>query len=127
MTGLIDWGNVMFTHPEYDVAISHMIMSIGPQYLDGNLPQRYDLRAAVEWAMASTWQRTERNVRSMTAFSSITVRCVRHMPTRKLSLPGQDVDLPYTARDGYSWQHPVLFAVVRNLLEKTTGVAIEPL
>ncbi|MCH2516150.1 MAG: aminoglycoside phosphotransferase family protein, partial [Dehalococcoidia bacterium] len=82
VTGLIDWGNVMFTHPEYDVAISHMIMSIGPLYLDGNLPQRDDLRAAVEWAMASTWQRTERNVRSMTAFSSITVRCVRHMPTR---------------------------------------------
>jgi len=40
---------------------------------------------------------------------------------------GQDVDLPYTAHDGYSWQHPVLFTVVRNLLEKTTGVAIEPL
>ena len=45
----------------------------------------------------------------------------------KIIAARQDVDLPYTAHDGYSWQHPVLFAVVRNLLEKTTGVAIEPL
>ena len=90
MTGLIDWGNVMFTHPEYDVAISHMIMSIGPLYLDGNLPLRDDLRAAVEWAMAEYLAAYEaQRPIDDGPLSSITVRCVRHMPTRKLSLPGR--------------------------------------
>jgi len=126
VTGLIDWGNVMFTHPEYDVAISHMIMSIGPIDLDGKLPPREDLRKAVEWAMAEylAAYRTHRPLDDDLLEYYGALRAA-HAYARVISA-NRGVDLPYTAHDAYAWRHPVLFAVIRNILEKTTGVAIGP-
>jgi aminoglycoside phosphotransferase (APT) family kinase protein len=127
VTGLIDWGNVMFTHPEYDVAITHMIMSIGPIDLDGKKPPREDLRKAVEWAMAEylAAYRTQRPLDDDLLEYYGALRAA-HAYARVISA-NRGVDLPYTAHDAYAWRHPVLFAVIRNILEKTTGVAIEPL
>lgn len=127
VTGLIDWGNVMFTHPEYDVAIPHMIMSIGPIDLDGKKPPREDLRKAVEWAMAEylAAYRTQRPLDDDLLEYYGALRAA-HAYARVISA-NRGVDLPYTAHDAYAWRHPVLFAVIRNILEKTTGVAIEPL
>ena len=117
----------MFTQPEYDVAITHMIMSIGPIDLDGKKPPREDLRKAVEWAMAEylAAYEAQRPIDDGLLEYYSTLRAAHAYA--KIIAARQDVDLPYTAHDGYSWQHPVLFTVIRNLLEKTTGVAIEPL
>ena len=34
VTGLIDWGNVLFTHAQYDAAVTHLTLSIGPIGMD---------------------------------------------------------------------------------------------
>ena len=126
VTGLIDWGNVMFTHPEYDVAITHMIMSIGPMGVDGNASATEELQRTIDRAMAEylAAYRSHQPIDDDLLNYYGALRAA-HAYAR-VTAPKDGVDVPYAAHDGYAWAHPVLFAVIRNVLEKSTGVALEP-
>ena len=124
VTGLIDWGNVKFTHPEFDVAITRMIMSIGP--LEETAVPPEELQGMIDWATSEylAAYRSHQPIDDdlLRYYSALRVA---HAYARVIAAK-RGADLPYVAHDGYAWAHPVLFAVIRNILEKSTGVALGP-
>jgi aminoglycoside phosphotransferase (APT) family kinase protein len=124
VTGLIDWANVMFTHPEFDVAVTHMIMSIGP--LDETSIPREELQKIITWATVNYLD----SYRSQLPIDDDLLKYYGALRAAhayaKVVASKRGVDLPYLAHDGYAWEQPVLFAVIRNLIEKTTAVVLGP-
>ncbi len=124
VTGLIDWGNGKFTHPEFDVAITHLIMSIGP--IEGSSVPSEELRLTIDRAMTRylaayrSHLPIDDNLLGYYGALRAAHACARVIATK------HGVDLPYAAHDGYAWEQPVLFAAIRNTLEKATGVALGP-
>jgi aminoglycoside phosphotransferase (APT) family kinase protein len=124
VTGLIDWGNVMFTHPEFDVGVTHMILSIGSIDEVSGLSeemQQFIERAAIEYLAA---------YRSHAPLDDALLSYYRALRAEhayaKIVASRQGADLPYLAHDGYAWAHPALFAAIRKILENTTGVMLDP-
>lgn len=124
VTGLIDWANVMFTHPEFDVAVTHMIMSIGP--LDETSIPREKLQEIITWATVNYLDSYRLQLPIDDDLLEYYGALRAAHAYAKVVASKRGVDLPYLAHDGYSWERPVLFAVIRNLIEKTTGVVLEP-
>ena len=101
VTGLIDWGNVMFTHPEFDVAITHMIMSIGPLEQTAIPPEK--LQKMIRWAMAEYLSA----YRSHLPIDDGLLRYYGALRAAhayaKVIAAKHGVDSPYVAGDGYAW------------------------
>ncbi len=124
VTGLIDWANVMFTHPEFDVAVTHLIMSIGP--LDETSIPREELQEIITWATVNYLD----SYRSQLPIDDDLLKYYGALRAAhayaKVVASKHGVDLPYLAHDGYAWEQPALFAAVRKVLENVTGVVLEP-
>lgn len=123
VTGLIDWGNVMFTHPEYDVAVTRLIISIGP-IEDSTIPPQ-ELKEMLDWAVAEYMAayRSHRDIDDDLLDYYTTLRAGHAYA--KVIANRNGVDLPYTAHDAYAWAMPVLFTAIKKSIEKTTGIALE--
>jgi aminoglycoside phosphotransferase (APT) family kinase protein len=122
VTGLIDWGNVMFTHPEYDVAISRLIMSIGSPDWDPNtreaMQPMLDQLIAGDLAIYRAEAALDDDLIDYYAALRSAHAYMKVIGARR------GIDLPYVAANGYAWALPKLFSVISNVIETNTGVKL---
>lgn len=123
ITGLIDWGNVLFTHPEFDIAITTLAISLGP--MDEKKEQSAKLRESINqakceylrvyqssWFIDPTLVDYYGALRAAHAYS-------------KVVASQRGIDLPYISQDGYAFETPPLFSLIRKILESTTGMEVK--
>ena len=122
VTGVIDWGNVMFTHPEFDVAITYLAISIGSLNMDPET--RHALRPLINSILARylavyrEWLPLNGELlayfgalRSAHAYAKVTGAAL-------------GIDPPYIAGDGYASQLPPMFNAISRTIKGATGVNI---
>ncbi len=123
VTGLIDWGNVVFTRPEFDVALTRMAMSIGPLELDAETGAA--MQPLVDQLIAGylATYRAEAPLDDDLLDYYATLRAARSYT--KVIGARREVELPYVAGDGYHWALPKMFSAISNVIESTTGVKLK--
>jgi len=120
VSGLIDWATTMFTHPEYDIAVTKTILSIGPPE-DVGIPKA-ELDKMLGMALADYMaQCHELQDLDEALIDYYAVLRVGHAYAKVIG-KRHGVDLPYVAHDGYAWDRPDLFAVVTRIIGETTGI-----
>lgn len=119
VTGVIDWGNVAFGHPEYDVAATRFILSVGT--IEGTLT-----RQNLEAMMA---QFIDRYDAAYQALSSLDEQLVRYYTVlraghamARVMAAQYGTDVPGAAHDGYAWSHPPIYQAIRRLVRDETGL-----
>lgn len=122
VTGVIDWGNVMLGHPEYDVATTRLCISIGPTEgpaaSDANIRELID-RAVEEYVAAYR----ERRPLDDELLSYYTVLRAGHALS-KVAAARTGRDVSGVAHDGYAWALPVLLKAVGEAVHAGTGVRV---
>jgi aminoglycoside phosphotransferase (APT) family kinase protein len=122
VTGLIDWATTMFTHPEYDIAVTRTILSIGPPE-DVGIPKE-ELNKLLQWAVGEYMNEShalqELDDELIDYYS---VLRVGHAYAKVIG-KRHNVELPYVAHDGYAWDRPDLFRVVTKIIGETTGITV---
>ncbi len=123
VTGLIDWGNVMFTHPEFDVAVTRLILSNGPPESDNDASAA--LRPMINRLIAE-YIAIYRKQSSLddTLLDYYAALRSAHAYAKVIG-DKRGVDLPYVAGDGYAWALPQLFRTITRVIENTTGLTLE--
>ena len=122
ISGLIDWATSMFTHPEYDIAVSRTILSIGPPEEIGIPKEEFEKMLA--WAVGEYMK--ECHARQSLDDSLIDYYSALRMGHAYAKVLGKrhNVDLKFVAYEGYAWDRPDLYAFVTNIIGKTTGIAL---
>lgn len=122
VTGLIDWSSIMFSHSEYDIAISRVILSIGPPD-DVGVPKE-ELDKLLAWGLSEYLK--ECHARLALDDMLIDYYAALRVSNAYAKVIGKQrgVDLPYVAHDGYAWDRPDLFALVTKIIGETTGIEI---
>ncbi len=121
MTGLVDWGNVMFTHAEFDVAITHFILSIGPVTIESDPVETLKSvdRIAAQYLTAYR-SKLPLDDDLLLYYGTLSAA---HAYAKVVSAV-EGGDLRIAAHDAYSWKHPILFASIQRTLEKATGIPV---
>ncbi len=120
VSGLIDWSSIMFTHSEYDIAISRVILSIGPPD-DIGVPKE-ELDKLLAWGLSEFLNEChERLTLDDSLIDYYAALRVSHAYAKVIGKQ-HGVDLPYVAHDGYAWDRPDLFALVTKIIGETTGI-----
>ena len=122
VSGLIDWATSMFTHPEYDIAVSRTILAIGPPQ-DVGIPKE-ELDKMLSWAIGEYM--TECNSLQSLDESLIDYYAVLRMAHAYAKVLGNrhNIDLPFVAHDGYAWERPDIYEVVTKIIGDTTGIEL---
>ena len=122
VSGLIDWATSMFTHPEYDIAVSRTILSIGPP-ADVGIPKE-ELDKMLNWALGEYM--TESHARQTLDDSLIDYYSALRMSHAyaKVLSKRHNIDLPFVAHEGYAWDRPDLYEVVTRVISETTGIEL---
>ncbi|MEE8046213.1 MAG: aminoglycoside phosphotransferase family protein [Dehalococcoidia bacterium] len=122
VTGVIDWGNAMFTHAEFDVAITHLTMSIGPPELDAET--RKAMQPTIDSLLAG-YLASYRKQRPLDNDLLVYYGALRsaHAYAKVIGARAK-LDVPYIAGDGYAWGHPLLFNTISRVIETATGVTL---
>ena len=122
VSGLIDWATSLFTHPEYDIAVTRTILSIGPPE-DVGIPKE-ELNKLLQWAVGEYMNEShalqELDDELIDYYS---VLRVGHAYAKVIG-KRHNVELPYVAHDGYAWDRPDLFRVVTKIIGETTGITV---
>ena len=124
VTGLIDWGNVVFTHAEYDVAITRLTISVGPP--DWDTATRAQMQPLID-QLINGYLAIYRQQRALDdeLLAYYGVLSATHAYA-KVAGAKNGVDVPYVAGDGYAWRLPPLYAAITNTIRDATGVTIPP-
>jgi aminoglycoside phosphotransferase (APT) family kinase protein len=122
VSGLIDWATSMFTHPEYDVAVSRTLLSIGPPEEIG-IPKE-ELDKMLSWALGEYMK--ESHARQTLDDSLIDYYSVLRMSHAYAKVLGKrhNIDLPFISHEGYAWDRPDLYSVVTKVIGETTGIEL---
>jgi aminoglycoside phosphotransferase (APT) family kinase protein len=122
ITGLIDWATTLLSHPEYDIAVSRMILSIGPPD-DAGIPKE-QLDKVLAWGL-DEYMKECHSLQQLddSLIDYYEVLRVSHAYS-KIVGKRHGVDLPYVAHDGYAWDRADLFAVVTRIIGETTGIEL---
>lgn len=122
VSGLIDWGNTQFSHPEFDIAVSRFILSIGPPD-DIGIPKE-ELDKMLAWGLIEYMK--ECHSLQQLDDSLIDYYAVLRAGHAYAKVIGKrhGVDLPYVAHDGYAWDRPDLFGAVTRTIGETTGIEL---
>jgi aminoglycoside phosphotransferase (APT) family kinase protein len=122
VTGIIDWGNVVFSHAEYDVAVTRLTLSIGPIELD--IDARSAMQPMIDQLVAqylavyrATLPLDDQLLDYYSALRSAHAYA-------KVVANRKGIDTRFAAKDGYAWGLPLLFTRISEVLETTTGVTI---
>lgn len=115
LTGVIDWTNFALAPPEFDVAISRLILSIGLVALDSDDPgpellRRYD--AAYRAAARGLDERLVRYYAVLRAGRALARTVARRYRA----------DMRGAAPDGYAWSGSRAQAAIRALIRAETGL-----
>jgi aminoglycoside phosphotransferase (APT) family kinase protein len=123
VTGLIDWGNVMFTHPEFDVAITRLTISSGPPEMDSAM--RSEMQPLLDQLIAGylAVYRSKAPLDDELIDYYATLRSAHAYA--KVIGSRQGVDLSYIPGDGYAWSMPRLFENISNVIESSTGLKLK--
>ena len=120
VTGIIDWATTMFTHPEYDIAVTRTILSIGPPGDIGVSAE--ELNKLLEWANGEYMKECHAlQTLDDSKIDYYSVLRVGHAYAKVLG-KRHGSDLPYVAHDGYAWDRPDMFEVVTRIIGETTGI-----
>jgi hypothetical protein len=110
----------MFTHPEFDVAFTRLVISIGPPELDPET--RASMQPLIDQLLAGylATYRAEAPLDDALLDYYATLRSARSYT--KVIGARLGIDLPYVAGDGYQWALPRLFSAISNVIETTAGI-----
>lgn len=120
VTGIIDWANVALGHAEFDVALTRLVISIGP--LEG-VPDE-GLRELIDRAVAE-YVAVYREQRPLDdeLLTYYTVLRAAHALT-KVAAARTGRDVPGAAHEGYAWALPVLLTAVIDAIRAETGIRV---
>ncbi len=120
VSGLIDWATSMFTHPEYDIAVSRTILSIGPPE-DIGIPKD-ELTKMLLWGEAEYMKECHAlQTLDDALIDYYSVFRITHAYAKVLGRK-HGVDLPYVDNDGYAWDRPDMYDFIKKLVGETTGI-----
>ena len=119
VTGIIDWGNITFTHAEFDVAVTHLIMSVGPLTMQGDPDQLDELIKKITSEYLDCYRAIRPLDDSLLAYYGA-LRAAHAYA--KVVAANHGCGVQFAGHDGYSWKHPVLFTAIGQILEQITGV-----
>ena len=114
LAGVIDWTNFALGHPEFDVAISRLILSIGLVAGDDQ-PTVTELLGAYEKAYQAARGLDGALLRYYTV-----LRAGRAMARIVAAQHGTEVR--GAAPDGYAWSQPRPYAAIRKVIRDETGL-----
>ncbi|MDA1280553.1 MAG: phosphotransferase [Chloroflexi bacterium] len=124
VTGIVDWGNVKFTHPEFDVAITHLTMSLGP--MDMEPSQRMAIQPMIDHILEE-YLRSYRNQQPISDELLGYYGALRSAHAYARVVAGKSgIDSRHVAHEGYAWGHPLLFSMISKVIETTTGIIPDP-
>lgn len=119
LTGVIDWTNFASGHPEFDVAITRLIFSIG-LVAEDDQPTATELLCGYEHAYQAARSVDGALVRYYTV-----LRAGRAMA--RIVAAQHGAELRGAAPDGYAWSQPRPYAAIRKVIRDETGLgAPEP-
>jgi aminoglycoside phosphotransferase (APT) family kinase protein len=119
LTGVIDWTNFASGHPEFDVAITRLILSIG-LVAEDDRPIVTELLRGHEQAY-----QVVRSVDSALVRYYTVLRAARAMA--RIVAAQHGAELRGAAPDGYAWSQPRPYAAIRKVIRDETGLgAPEP-
>jgi len=110
LTGVIDWTNFALARPEFDVAITRLILSIGLV-----APWSFELRGHYDTAYRAVRTLDERLVRYYTVLRAARALARSVARSHRAHLCG-------AAPDGYAWSAPRVQAAIRVLIRDETGL-----
>ena len=124
VTGVIDWANVVLGHPEFDVACTRLILSIGP--MEG--PEVHDdgVRELIDKAVDEYLIRYRQHRLLDDALLSFYTVVRAASAFTRVALADARVDAPDAAPDGYAWRHPVLQRALVGAIDRETGLRFSP-
>lgn len=122
VSGLIDWATSMFTHPEYDIAVSRTILSIGPPE-DIGIPKD-ELTKMLLWG-ESEYMKECHALQTLddALIDYYAVFRITHAYAKVLGHK-YGVNLPQVDNDGYAWDRPDMYDFVKKLVGETTGIQL---
>lgn len=122
VSGLIDWATSMFTHPEYDIAVTRTIFAVGPPEEIG-IPKE-ELDKMLAWAgveyMKECHSRQTLDDALIDYYSALRMA---HAYAKVLGMR-HNVDLPNVAHEGYAWDRPDLYEVVTRIIGDITEIEL---
>ena len=122
VSGLIDWATSMFTHAEYDIAVSRTILAIGPP--EGIGIPKEELEQMLAWG-------THEYLKECHALQELDDSLIDYYSVLRIShahakVVGRKhgVDLPFIADEGYAWDRPDMYNFVSKLVMEITGIQL---
>ena len=120
---MIDWATTMFTHPEFDIAVSRSILSIGPPEDVGIPPE--ELQQMLDWA-------TVEYMKHCHELQTIDDSLVDYYSALRLShayvkvhAKRLGIEHSEVAHEGYAWNAPKQYAAVTRMINEITGIELE--
>ena len=124
LTGIIDWGNVKFGRPEYDVGVTQMLFTCGPLEATGGVDSEEATRAILEQAAAAYIHfYTEHGPLNEDLAAYYGTLRAAHALVRVMGR-GSDAAPRFIAPDGYAWGLPSALRAIRKLIERSAGISI---
>jgi aminoglycoside phosphotransferase (APT) family kinase protein len=122
VSGIIDWNNVVLAPPEYDLAVTGLILSI----IAGNLPALFaasqDFGAGVAEASIARYRAHRRLDDGRLDYYTVLQAA---LPLIEVAALRRDPRLRAEITEGEAWQRAKLIAPVRDTVARLTGIPIE--
>lgn len=119
LAGVIDWTNFALGHPEFDVAITRLILSIGLVARDDSEPAATELLRGYERA----YQAARGLDRALVRYYTV-LRAARAMA--RIVAVRYGAEMRGAAPDGYAWSRPRPYAAIRKVIRDETGLESAP-
>ncbi|MEO1018897.1 MAG: phosphotransferase [Pseudomonadota bacterium] len=124
ISGVIDWANFVFGHPEYDIAATRFVLSTAAIESGSDQEQLGITRQRFVAAYDAAYQKVRPIDEDLVRYYLV-LRAGRALARVVASRYGNDIR--GAAHDVYAWAQPAVYEAVRNLIRDETGLDSGPL